>query len=74
MILIILALILTIIAIVTIYICQNQKDAFINNLSIVDPLPVYLHKNISEKEDWWHNTNSRKLYYYSDMIPQHYKE
>ncbi len=62
--LIILVLIITIIAI---YMYQNQKDTFINNLSIVDPLPVYLHKDISEKEDLWHNTHSRKLYYYNNI-------
>lgn len=70
----ILILSILIIMITVIYICLNKKDTFISNLSSIDPLPVYLHKTISDKEDYWHNTHSRKLYYYRDMIPQHYKE
>jgi len=51
-----------------------KPNNFIKYLSIIDPYSLYLHKNISEKEDWWNKTHARKLYYYRDYIPQFYKE
>ncbi|ARF10080.1 hypothetical protein Indivirus_12_8 [Indivirus ILV1] len=49
----------------------NENDA---HLSIVDPYSLYLHKDISEKEDWWNYTNNRKLYYYRDYVNMTNKE
>lgn len=42
--------------------------------TIVDPYSIFLHRNISEKEDQWNYGHSRKLYYYRDLVPQRYKE
>ena len=42
--------------------------------TIVDPYSIFLHKNASEKEDWWNYDHNRKLYYYRNMVSQRYKE
>lgn len=56
------------------YIYWPYQESFATDLSIVDPFSLYLHKDISEKEDWWHKTHTRKFYYYHDMVPFHYRE
>lgn len=51
-----------------------NKESFVSNLSYIDPNCIYLHADISEKEDWWNKTHGRKLYYYHDYEPQYMKE
>lgn len=53
---------------------QNNEEPFCGILSIVDPYSLYLHQDIMTKADWWNATHRRKLYYYHNMVPQHYKE
>jgi uncharacterized lipoprotein NlpE involved in copper resistance len=52
--------------------CNNRKEGFVNNLSIINPYSLWLHRNISEKERWWNRRGSEKRYYYSDMIDSRY--
>jgi hypothetical protein len=52
----------------------NKNESFVTDLSIVDPYSLFLHKDISDKEDWWHRTHTAKFYYYHDMVPIHYRE
>ena len=68
MILIILPLLLLIIFL------MKRREPFAQYLTIVDPYSIYLHKDISQKEDWWNYDHNRKLYYYDNMVPQRYKE
>ena len=53
---------------------KRSQENFAQHLTIVDPYSLYLHKDISEKEDWWNYDHNRKLYYYHNMVPQRYKE
>ena len=55
------------------YLNKQYKENFVN-LSIVDPYSLYLHADISDKEDWWHHTHTKNMYYYHNMVPIHYKE
>ena len=50
------------------------KEKFVTNLSIVDPYSLYLHDDISNREDWWHHIHTKNMYYYHNMVPIHYKE
>lgn len=67
-------IILIILIILVFGVITFRRENFASNLTIVDPYSLYLHQNIMEKADWWDQTHSRKLYYYHDMVPQHYKE
>lgn len=53
---------------------NKNKEPFCGILSIVNPFSLYLHDDIMKKADWWNATHRRKLYYYHNMVPQHYKE
>lgn len=66
--------IIIVIFIVLVLLYKNNNEFFVSNLSIVDPSPLYLFKDITQKEDWWNNTHGRKLYYYRDYVPEYYKE
>ena len=59
---------------ITLVLVQNNKEPFCGVLSIVNPYSLYLHADIMKKADWWNATHRRKLYYYHNMVPQHYKE
>lgn len=73
--LIVLILIFSIIALMYLKIYLDPyKENFVTNLSIVDPYSLYLHDDISNREDWWHRTHTKNMYYYHNMVPIHYKE
>ena len=67
-------LIILFLSYIIIYRYGSYNEKFVANLSIVDPFSLYLHNDISNKEDWWHKTHSNKFYYYRDMVPIYYKE
>lgn len=71
-------IIILVILIVVGLLYKNQTEFFVTNLvsdlSYIDPNAPYLWEDISEKEDWWNKTHSKKLYYYADMVPQYMKE
>lgn len=75
---IILIILLIIIILLALFNFNKYNESFNPNpgsyLSIVDPYSLYLFKDISEKEDWWNKTHSRKFYYYHNYVPQYYKE
>jgi len=70
-------IIFLIILIITVLLYRNKTEFFVTNLvsdlSYIDPNSTYLWEDISEKEDWWNKTHSKKLYYYADMVPPMYK-
>lgn len=57
-------LIIIIVLLALIYGYFQTKETFINNLSIVDPEPLYLHKDISEKENWWNIIHTKLSIYF----------
>jgi hypothetical protein len=65
---IILILLIVILIMFFIKIFYNLPEPF------ADPYSICLHHDISEKEDWWNKTHSKKLYYYYNYVPQQYKE
>jgi hypothetical protein len=44
------------------FLCHTES--FIGDLTIVDPTSLYLHDDISEKEDWWRITHHRQPIYF----------
>jgi hypothetical protein len=40
----------------------------------IDPYSLYLHADITKKEETWRRQHRRKLYYYDDIIPQRFKD
>lgn len=56
------------------YFTGPYNETFIGNLTIVDPYSIYLYDDITEKQNWWNVTHSKKLYYYHDYVPQYLKE
>lgn len=69
-----LILIIIITILILIYLKSFKNETFVSYLSIVDPFSLYLHKNITEKEDWWNETHAKNFYYYQDYVPQIYME
>ena len=57
-------LIIIIAILIIAYISMCDRESFINNLSIVDPYSLYLHKDISEKEDWWNILHTKPTIYF----------
>ena len=53
---------------------KSYHEPFISNLTIIDPYSIYLHRDISKKEDWWNKTHARQLYYYRDYVPTIFQE
>ena len=72
--LIVLILIFLIVLISGLIYVNPYKEKFVTKLSIVDPYSLYLHDDISNREDWWHHTHTKNMYYYHNMVPIHYKE
>lgn len=40
----------------------------------IDPYSLYLHANITRREDIWQNAHKKKLYYYDNVVPYHFTE
>ena len=58
-------IIVTLLAIL--YFNGPYNEKFASNLSIIDPYSLYLHENISEKENRWNELH--KTQYYYDPVP-----
>lgn len=43
-------------------------------IPLIDPYSVYLHADISKREDIWKLAHTKKLYYYDNIVPYHFKE
>lgn len=74
---IIMKIILLVVLIVLIgtLVLYNNKETFSGAyMTIVDPYSIPLHKDISEKADWWNYLHNQKLYYYRDYVDMKYKE
>ena len=55
---------LIIIILIVVYVYMQYREPFVNNLSIVDPYSLYLHKDISEKEDYWGCIHTKQPIYF----------
>lgn len=55
---------IAIIGLIFIYMFLCHTESFIGDLTIVDPTSLYLHDDISEKEDWWRITHHRQPIYF----------
>lgn len=42
--------------------------------TFADPYSLDLHALALAKQDWSNATHGRKLYYFHNQVPQHYKE
>ncbi len=49
------------------YYIRQSYEYFCPLISQVDPTSIFLHEDISRKEDWWEMTHAKKLYDYHDM-------
>lgn len=43
-------------------------------IPIIDPYSLYLHADTTRREDIWNEAHTRKLYYYDNIVPYHFKE
>jgi hypothetical protein len=40
----------------------------------IDPYSLYLHADATRREEIWQLAHKKKLYYYDNIVPQHFKE
>lgn len=57
-------LIIIIAILIILYLFMQQREPFINNLTIVNPYSLYLWSDISKKEDWWNFLHVRPQIYF----------
>lgn len=68
-------LLIILIVLISILILYKNKETFPGSyMTIVDPYSLFLHKDISEKADWWNYLHNQKLYYYRDYVNMDQKE
>ncbi len=66
-------IIIIILIIVLVAICfKNKKEHF--DIPLIDPYSLYLHQDISLRENTWNMEHSKKLYYYDNVEPYHFKD
>lgn len=65
-------IIILVLAIVLIYLTKYNVENFA--IPIINPYSLYLHKDITRRAELWRLCHSKKLYYYDNVTPQHFKE
>ena len=65
-------IIILILVIVVLMFSNDKVEKF--EIPIINPYSLDLHADASLREDLWNFAHTRKLYYYDNVVPFHFKE
>ena len=44
------------------------------DIPLINPYSLYLHQDITQREDTWNLAHAKKLYYYDNVVPYRFKD